>query len=79
MNTLFKSDLTRVTWTALTRITEINMEFNSGYKWNEDSAVQYGFILRSYGLREAMHSLNPEKQEGVIERTIQKSKTDERV
>lgn len=55
------------------------MNFNGGYKWNEDSAVQYGFILHSYGFREAMHSLNPEKQEGVVERPIQKSKTDERV
>lgn len=55
------------------------MQFNSGYKWNEYGAVRYGFILHSYVYREAMHSLNPEKQEGVVERSIQKLKTDEHV
>lgn len=36
------------------------------------------YILMAFG-RLYKHSLNPEKQEGVAERPIQKSKTNERV
>ncbi len=46
---------------------------------NEYGGSAVWFYLHSYGYREAMHSLNPEKQEGVVERPIQNLKPMRRV